>query len=131
MTPPAAPLGRPAELFANVVNFQAFYGKDTNGDGVIDRYDAVQPLNGNEWRQVSTVRIVVVARSEQWIQDGGTPVQPVLNMGSSPTVVGSGVAPCGTDQCLSLKVNHLANWQNYRYQVFDTVVPLRNLVWNR
>ena len=91
----------------------------------------MQPLTGDQWRQVSTVRIVVVARSEQWLQDGGTTSQPVLNMGSSPTVLGSGVVPCGAEQCLSLKVNHLANWQNYRYQVYDTVVPLRNLVWNR
>ncbi|OYY47780.1 MAG: hypothetical protein B7Y48_11580, partial [Methylophilales bacterium 28-44-11] len=23
------------------------------------------------------------------------------------------------------------NWQNYRYKVYETVVPLRNVLWNR
>ncbi len=124
-------LGIANDLFPNVVNLQAFYGKDTNNDDIVDVYNTQQPANGGEWRQVRTVRIVLVARTDQWQKDGGTASQPVVKLGSAPTVAGSGVVPCGTEQCLTLKVDHLADWRQYRYQVFDTIVPLRNLVWNR
>jgi type IV pilus assembly protein PilW len=31
---------------------------------------------------------------------------------------------------VTLPLSHLNEWQYYRYKVFDTVVPLRNLIWN-
>jgi type IV pilus assembly protein PilW len=41
---------------------------------------------------------------------------------------------CGPDgaksKCLKLVVNTLADWKRYRYRVYDTVIPLRNMLWN-
>ncbi len=125
----AVGMQRPAtELYSNVVNVQAYYGKDTNGDETVDTYNTVQPTDGNQWRQVRTVRLVVVTRSGQWEKDEVTSVQPVLNLGAAPTVAGA--AACGSDQCITLRVNRNADWRHYRYKVYDTVVPLRNLLWN-
>lgn len=52
--------------------------------------------------------------------------------------VGTAIAITGTvncnsgsgGQCLQIKVDHLADWQRYRYKVFDTLIPLRNILWN-
>ena len=33
-------------------------------------------------------------------------------------------------QCLQIKVDHLPDWQHYRYKVYDTMIPLRNILWN-
>jgi type IV pilus assembly protein PilW len=29
-----------------------------------------------------------------------------------------------------LTVNNLTNWQRFRYKVYDTIIPLRNVLWN-
>jgi type IV pilus assembly protein PilW len=117
------------ELFPQIVNMQAFYGKDTNADGVIDSYDAVTPSDNAGWRQVMAVRIALVARSGQYERDEVTASAPVWDLGSTPTVTGS--TACGSSQCLTLNLNaDMANdWKHYRYKVYDTVIPLRNLLW--
>ncbi len=47
-------------------------------------------------------------------------------------MTGPATTPCnGTSNCIALKVNH--TWpagDHYRYKVFDTIVPLRNVLWN-
>ena len=39
------PWGSANDVFPEIVNLRAFYGKDTNGDGVIDAYDTTPPTN--------------------------------------------------------------------------------------
>lgn len=113
-----------ADLYPQIVNLQAMYGKDTNGDGVVDTYDNVTPT---DWTQVLTVRVALVARSGQYEKDVVTSANPLWDVGTATTV--SGATTCGTSKCLTLKVDGLTDWQHYRYKVFDTVVPLRNLLW--
>lgn len=119
----------PLEMFPQIVNLQAFYGKDSNGDGTIDVYDTVQPTTGLEWSRVMALRIALVARSGQFENEDVTPSAPVWDLGSTPTVTGS--TACGTSQCLTLNVNAdvTTDWRRYRYKVYDTVIPLRNLLW--
>lgn len=116
------------DLFPHVVNLQAMYGKDTDADGRVDVYDNVTPTTNAGWRQVIAVRIAVVVRSTQF--ERGSPVtavQPLWDVGALPTVTGA--ADCGASKCLTLKVDHLTDWQQYRYKIYDTVVPLRNMLW--
>jgi type IV pilus assembly protein PilW len=119
-----------SDLFPNIVNIQALYGKDTNGDRIVDMYDSVTPTTNAAWRQVIAVRIAVVARSAQFEKDSVvTSSQPQWDLGDSPAVTGAGSTACGSSQCLPLRVNDLPDWQRYRYKVFETVVPLRNVIW--
>lgn len=117
----------PVELQPDVVNLQALYGKDTDGDGVVDGWDAETPATGDAWLTVAAVRIAVVARSRQYEKEEVTPVNPQWDVGTAVPVAGS--ATCGTSNCLPLKVDHLTDFKHYRYKVFDSVVPLRNMVW--
>ena len=58
-----------------------------------------------------------------------TPNAPQWDVG--PQADGSIASACGTSLCMTLDLSHLgADWQRYRYRVYDTVIPLRNAVWN-
>ena len=115
------------ELFPQIVNLQALYGKDTDGDGDIDVFDTATPTTNAGWRQVIAVRIAVVARSAQFEREDVTATQPAWDLGAAPAVTGA--AACGASQCITVRVNDLSDWRRYRYKLFDVVVPLRNVMW--
>ena len=125
-------LSTPDSLYPQIVNLQAMYGKDTNGDGVVDTYDNDTPTTGAGWSQVLAVRIAVVTRSTQYEKEAVTFAEPLWDFGSAPAVAGS--VPCsaaaGANKCVTLKVNNLSDWDHYRYKVYDSVVPLRNVLWS-
>ena len=126
---------------SQVVLMKAYYGKDTDSDGVVDSYDQTTPTTNAGWRQVRTVRIAVVARSAQREKEAVTTADPQWDVGK--TVAVSGSATCGTSKCLTLQISPTAaapqadvdaapadtEWQHHRYKVFDTVTPLRNMLW--
>jgi type IV pilus assembly protein PilW len=119
------------DLFPQIVNMQALYGKDTDGDRIVDTYDETTPTTPAGWEQVKTIRVALVARS---IKDEGSNVttsQPLWDVGSDDTITGPTTIDChGTSKCITLTVNTLPNWQRFRYKVYDTVIPLRNVLWN-
>ena len=120
-----------------IVQLKALYGKcstctDTIS-GPIDSYDNVTPTTNAGWLQVTAIRVAVVARSGQYEKDAVTSVDQnstgiLWDVGTAAPVAGS--ATChGTSNCLTLKLDGTANWTHYRYKVYDTVIPLRNLLW--
>jgi type IV pilus assembly protein PilW len=115
-------------IFTNIVGLRAFYGEDTNADGVVDTYTQTTPTTNAAWRTVLTVRLVVVARSEHYEKDVVTTTAPLWSVGSNETFSPAPSA-CAAGQCFTLDVSAQSDWQHYRYKVFDTVVPLRNLLW--
>lgn len=115
------------DLFPQIVNLQAFYGKDTDNNGTVDTYDTITPTTNAGWRQVLAVRVAVVARSTQRERDPVTTLEPRWDVGNAATVVGS--TACGASQCVTIKVDGLPDWQRYRYKVYDSLVPLRNMLW--
>jgi type IV pilus assembly protein PilW len=125
-------MGAPVDLYPEIVNLQAMYGKDTNNDGVVDRYDNVTPATTAEWAQVLVVRVAVVARSGQFEKDEVSTAQPLWDVGGDDSVAVAGARTCGTSRCVELKVGDPAasEWKHYRYKVFEAVVPLRNVLWS-
>ncbi len=115
------------DLFQQIVNLQAFYGKDTDADGVVDAYDNVTPTTNAGWRQVLAVRLALVARSAAYSKEEVTNAQPSWDVGTSVSVTGA--ATCASSKCITLKVDHLADWKHYRYTVLDVIAPLRNMMW--
>ena len=66
----------------------------------------------------SSLRFALVSRNGEWNRDAVSAAAPTW--AGSPTEDGDGVA-------IDLAAN--TDWQHYRYQVFETVVPLRNIPW--
>lgn len=124
-------------LASGIVAMRVMYGKDTTSpkDGVVDQFDTTTPTTADDWSRVLAVRIAVVARSETREKDGVTVADPVWDVGTATTV--SGTAACSTGssrKCLTLTIPKASatdtEWQHYRYKVYDTVVPLRNVLWS-
>ncbi|MEX8493819.1 PilW family protein [Sphaerotilus sp.] len=118
-----------ADLYPQIVQLQAVYGIDTSTppDQVADVWTAVSPTTAKGWQRVVAVRVAVVARSTQNEQRPGkaatdwvTPTLPVWypdGVTAEPIHVEKSPPGAGDD------------WRNYRYKVFETVIPLRNLLW--
>ena len=116
-------------IASNIVSLRAQYGRDTNAvkDGVIDLWDQTTPPAYTSptpapaipndvaclWARASAIRLAVVARSAE--------VDNQVATGAAPTWDGSAAAP--------INLSARANWQNFRYRTFETVIPLRNLPW--
>lgn len=112
---PAGAITATDTLVSNVVNLQAQYGFDTDADGRVDQWNTTTPTTSVGWQQLRVVRLTVVSRSQKMEMTNVTSAQPTWDDGSA----GGGV----------IRINNLPNWQRYRYRVFQTIVPLRNLVW--
>ena len=121
----SAPPGSVAvPLYDSIVQLQAQYGRDTDLDGDVDIWSDALPTNpptNAEWRQVIAVRIAIVARSGLYEKDYVSPGSIRLweDSASPPTTTG----PVWT------LLNDPADDRHYRYKVFQTVVPIRNMLW--
>jgi type IV pilus assembly protein PilW len=116
---------------SEIVNIQAQYGisKAAKDFEVSEWVDAVDPWDApflSDRNRIKAVRIAVVARSalaekdkvttacsSQFCAEWEDPVRPGLTRDSPPMKV----AIPGAD------------WENYRYRTYQTIVPLRNLIW--
>jgi type IV pilus assembly protein PilW len=113
----------PNPLASNVANMKLLYGIDNDGDGFLDAWVAptglwsdanVLAADGPTLRKIKAVRLGIIVRGEQWERglgdttitlfgDSGVPfIQPFLASGGG----------------------------NYRYRFYETIIPLRNPVWN-
>lgn len=110
-----------------IVQLQAEYGKDIDGNGNVsatgvggDLWEATMPAapTTTDWSRVIALRVAVVARSA--IRDRPNPVT-----GLCETTTASPTWKAGT----AIDVSTDPNWQCYRYRVFETTIPLRNLIW--
>jgi type IV pilus assembly protein PilW len=127
---------------------------NTTIDGIVDRYDNATPpsippavpvapkLNyACDWMKISAVRIALVARNGNFEKTDNTTVpatyvsmtQPLWEASAAYTAPNP---PTATDYVswaaspivlTNAGLTAPATWQNYRYKVLQTVVPLRNL----
>lgn len=110
-----------------IVQMKAQYGMDdglNNGtvshasyvanDGVVDRYVNSAPAL---WTQVLSVRLGIVARSA--LMEKADPTTGVCNITTAAPTWSGGILDVSADP----------NWKCYRYKVFETTVPLRNMLW--
>ena len=122
------------DLYPQIVNLQAMYGKgtlDAGGNVVVDTYDNITPLTNADWRRVVAIRIAIVARSNEFEKEIVTRNAPQWDVGATATITGPTTTTCnGTSKCIALGVSQLADWQHYRYKVYEAIVPLRNVLWN-
>lgn len=117
--------GVSTEIAPGVVGMQLQYGLDAAGnDGVIDTWSAT--LGAASWTAVRALRLSIAVRSGQFERTKVTPTVPATSWGVDFAMNDIGGAsdsdPGGADGGPN-------NWRNYRYQVFESVVPLVNIMW--
>jgi len=117
---------------SNIVSLKAQYARDTSTpmDAIADLYDGTTPSGAAAncgWARISAVRLALVARSTQYEKDTVTANAPEWSgttadnpAGSASNPIDLSKNPDGTDNTL---------WQRYRYKLFETNVPIRNVVW--
>jgi len=156
---PRVPPGlRQVELSPDIVNIQAQYGLDlTNNDNktiisqwrdatAANAWDQASILNRmlntpspakSPLTEVKAVRLAVVARSALLEQRrvAGTCNAPGVDqdMGGATLRVNGLLEfnwPDGTLGRANVQVADINNWGCYRYQVSQTVIPLRNVIWS-
>lgn len=121
--------GSAEDAYPEIVLLRAFYGKDTNGDGSIDTYDTDAPA-ATAWGQVLGVRLAIVTRSPHYNREEVTNNSLAWNLGNATVTGAAACADDSSSQCVSLTLSHVGtDWTHYRYRLFDTMIPLRNLLW--
>jgi len=127
--------GAPTALVDDVVNIQAQYGVDTNADDVIDVW--VEPtgawdaavLTPTQSTQIKAVRVGIVARSGLMEKPvGGVCNTTVAAPMVLPAVAAGGGSPA-KPAAPAMDTAGIPNFGCYRYKVFETVIPVRNVIW--
>lgn len=116
-----------------IVALRALYGvsEEANTNQVLSYVD---PRAGPQWasatitagdrNRIKAIRVVMVFRSG--ILETEAVTQPCASA-ENGLCVGAGTT---ADPQITIDLSSDENWRRYRYRVFDTVVPLRNMIWS-
>lgn len=125
-----------APIASGVVNIQAQYGISSaaNNNTVVNWVDA----KGGTWaapiitdrNRIKAIRIAIVARNGQLEKTNVTDACTSWTGAVNPTGLCAWEGT-STDPAPKINVSGDANWQRYRYRVFETIVPLRNIIWSK
>lgn len=133
-------------MVADIVNLQAQYGisATANSNLVVQWVDATGPwaataLTTANRNLIKAVRIAVIARNglqeKQIVTNsyGGQACDPATLSSTAPVGVCAWV-PVSTNPASpapAIDLSNYPNWQYYRYRVFETIIPLRNVIWSK
>jgi len=121
-------------IVSEIVNMQAQYGVSAvaNSNQVVNWVNATgawaTPTVADRNR-IKALRIVIVARNDLLEKDDVT----------APCTTARGVVnngPCAWDDAdfdaaPTIDLSAIEDWQRYRYKTFETIIPLRNMLWSR
>jgi type IV pilus assembly protein PilW len=100
------------ELVNGIVSLQAQYGIADAGSQTVNAWvDATAAtgwsvLDSSKVKRIKAIRVTLVARSGK---------KEISNV--------TAAAPGGVN------ISSVADWQKYRYRVYTTIIPLRNIIW--
>lgn len=136
---PAAGNPSAAPAVADIVNIQAQYGiSATANSNLVNQWvDATgswaAPTVANRNR-IKSVRIAVVARNG--LKEKGN-VTTACSSLTATSPVGlcawdaTSASPTIASPAPAIDLSNDPNWQRYRYRVFETIIPLRNMIWSK
>ena len=124
------PNAAPVAIVPDIVSMQAQYG--VTNDLITNQVTSYVDATGGVWgptitrnnrNLIKSIRVAVVARSGLR--------EPV----AVSTACNGGAANlarvCIWNNTTDVDLTGLADWANYRYRVYETVIPLRNVMWSR
>jgi type IV pilus assembly protein PilW len=114
-------------IIDDIVDLQAQYGKDTTGtpDDVVDTWDAVTPTTADGWQRVLAIRVAILARSQNYErpENAGDPCA-ATTLANRPKWGAS-----ENEEFTRLKAELDVAPSCYKHRVFETIIPLRNMIW--
>jgi type IV pilus assembly protein PilW len=125
------------DLYPDVVQLQAVYGKDTNADSIVDQWNATPPVDAVQWQQIRAVRVALVARGrdrepEVVTLDGAAAASTCDSATPHPAALCWRPNPAGNGVKIDVNINNAnPDWQRFRYRVVETSIPLRNVIWKQ
>nr|WP_217345704.1 PilW family protein [Noviherbaspirillum sp. L7-7A]MBV0880024.1 PilW family protein [Noviherbaspirillum sp. L7-7A] len=123
-------------LAGNIVSLKAQYGFDTRtmiasvplvtlwSASMVDADGSGTAGDSGDWQRIAGIRIAVVARSPNREASACDATAANLPGWQAPDSAGTLVR---TD----ISLTHVPDWRCYRYRSYETVVPLRNVIWGR
>lgn len=108
-------------VISEVVDLQAQYGiSDVPGNNQVTTWvdatgDWATPMAIADRNKIKAVRVVIVLR----------------NGLREKTKVTTDASLASSSPAIPVSVVNLPNWENYRYRVFSTTVPIRNMLWSK
>jgi type IV pilus assembly protein PilW len=126
----------PTPIVSEIVDMQAQYGvSDTaNSNRITAWVDASAPWDAptvTNRNRIKAVRIAVVARNgilEKTDVDGSVACSSLT--AANPTGLCAWAGAAGSP-APEIDLSGDANWKRYRYRVYETIVPLRNMIWSK
>lgn len=135
-----------APMVSGIVSLRAVYGKDLDGvvspttpqgDGQVDSWDRTAIATSNQAMRVLAAAIEVTAKStlkEKGAANAAT--CDTTKVASRPDLsqdwFGPTLLPSIDNSAVGSQIDlsgSAADWQCYRYRMFQTRVPLRNMIW--
>ncbi|MDM0106021.1 PilW family protein [Variovorax sp. J22R24] len=123
------------DVASDVVTLKAQYGVDNNGNGIVESTEWADTVAFADRVKVRAVRFALLVRSRQFERPNGTtPVTaaaPTWADGGKAFVLNNvdGTTDSGSGASAITGATASNNWRNYRYRVYENVVPLRNMIW--
>ena len=117
-----------APIASSIMNLKLQYGIDTDGNGTVDTWTAAEGLHApasvlamtaQNLGRIKAVRVGLIVRSDEFDRDS-----PVFNW----TLFQCTAEEAALYTCPDALTGTLP--ANYRYRVYETIVPLRNSMWN-
>lgn len=130
---------------ADIVDIQAQYGiSATANSNLINQWVDATGLwaapTAADRNRIKAVRIAVVARNGLLEKDVVTALRPSGKACSSLTATNpvglcawdaTSATPTVASPAPEIDLTNDPNWQHYRYRVFETIIPLRNMIWSK
>lgn len=125
------------DAVAGIVNLQAQYGISAaaNSNQIVQWVNATAATGWNapptvaDRNRIKAVRVAVVARNAK-MEAGNVTAACNSTTVAAPTGLcawaGSVASPAPV-----IDLSNDPNWARYRYRVFETIIPLRNVIWSR
>ena len=126
---------------AEIVNMQAQYGVSAtaNNNQIVQWVDAtgatwgptITPANRN---RIKAVRIAIVARNGLLEKEDITTACSSIT-DANPTGLcawdATSANPTIASPAPTIDLSSITDWQKYRYRVFETIIPIRSMIWSK
>jgi type IV pilus assembly protein PilW len=118
-------------LAADIVNLQAQYGIADAGSQDVNAWVSAtaatgwDTLDSAKVKRIKAVRVVIVARSSK--REPGDVTLPCKDAAGAVVNANGPCAWSDAEPMINLSAD--PDWKRYRYRIYKTILPLRNIIW--